>query len=155
MEIGGPWQVAFDPEWGGPASTEFASLIDWTTHDDEGIRHYSGSATYRKKFTAPAVEGPVFLDLGLVESLCELKLNGRALGVLWSSPFRIDVSKHLRPGAENELEIKVVNLWCNRIIGDAKLPAEKRRTRTNITRLTANTPLEPSGLLGPVRLVRP
>jgi hypothetical protein len=153
-ELGGPWTVSFDPKWGGPESVVFETLTDWTTNPDEGIRHYSGSAVYDKTFTAPAVKGPVFLDLGGVESLCEVKLNGEDLGVLWSAPFRSDVSGKLKTGT-NRLQVKVVNLWANRIIGDAALPPEKRRTRTNITRLTKDTPLEPSGLLGPVRLLAP
>jgi hypothetical protein len=152
-EIKGSWKVSFDPEWGGPESTTFDSLVDWTTHANKGIRYYSGAATYRKTFDAPVTEGKVYLDLGMVESLCEVRLNGKDLGVWWSFPFRREITGHLRPG-RNELEIKVVNLWCNRIIGDASLPEEQRRTRTNITNLTAKTPLEPSGLLGPVKLMR-
>jgi hypothetical protein len=148
----GAWDVSFDPAWGGPENIRFDALVDWTQRPEEGIRHYSGSAIYRKTFGAPVREGPVFLDLGMVESLCEVRLNGVDLGVWWSFPFRRDVSSHLRPGA-NTLEVKVVNLWCNRIIGDAALPENQRRTRTNITRLTKDTPLEPSGLLGPVRLL--
>lgn len=150
--IDGPWNVSFDPAWGGPASVEFDRLVDWTKRSEPGIRFYSGSAVYQKSFSAPAADGPVLLDLGMVESLCEVTLNGEDLGVLWSHPFRVDVTGRLRPG-NNELRVKVVNLWCNRIIGDAVLPPEKRLTRTNITRLTKDTPLEPSGLLGPVRLL--
>jgi hypothetical protein len=154
LELGGAWQVSFDPKWGGPPSVTFEKLIDWTKHPDEGIRHYSGSAVYEKSFKAPAMEGPVLLDLGGVESLCEVKLNGEELGVLWSAPFRVDLSGKLKPG-DNRLQVKVVNLWANRIIGDAALPEAKRRTRTNITKLTKDTPLEPSGLFGPVRLLVP
>jgi hypothetical protein len=152
MEISGPWQVSFDPKWGGPEKVEFEKLSDWTTHQNPGIRHYSGTAVYEKAFTAPDLKGDVVLDLGMVESLCEVELNGQNLGVLWSFPFRVDLSSKLKPGP-NLLRVKVVNLWCNRIIGDASLPAGKRLTRTNITRLTKDTPLEPSGLLGPVRLL--
>ncbi len=152
-DITGPWQVAFDPAWGGPESITFDSLIDWTTHADDGIRHYSGAATYRKRFDAPAHDGKVYLDLGMVESLCEVRLNGTDLGVWWSFPYRRDITEHLRPGT-NELEVKVINLWANRIIGDAALPPEQRLTSTNITNLAANTPLSPAGLIGPVRLMR-
>jgi hypothetical protein len=154
FEIEGPWAVAFDPKWGGPTAVTFEKLIDWTKHSEPGIRNYSGSAIYDKNFTAPAIKGPVFLDLGGVESLCDVTLNGEALGVLWSAPFRTDISGKLKTGT-NHLQIKVVNLWCNRIIGDAALPESKRLTRTNVTKLTRNTPLEPSGLFGPVRLLVP
>jgi alpha-L-rhamnosidase/F5/8 type C domain len=154
LEIEGPWTVAFDPKWGGPAKVTFEKLSDWTKHSDAEIRHYSGSAVYDKTFTAPAINGPVFLDLGGVESLCEVSLNGESLGVLWSAPFRTDISSKLKAGT-NRLQVKVVNLWCNRIIGDSALTESKRLTRTNITKLTKDTRLEPSGLFGPVRLLVP
>lgn len=150
--LDGPWEVAFEPSRGAPASIRFDSLTDWTTHPLEGIRHFSGYATYQKTFTAPATEGRVFLDLGAVKNLCEVRLNGADLGVWWSTPFRREITATLKPGP-NTLEVKVVNLWCNRIIGDARLPPAQRLTRTNITRLTKDTPLEPSGLLGPVKLL--
>lgn len=153
QKITGPWQLSFDPAWGGPREVEFEELADWTTRSEEGIRHYSGAAIYRKSFTFAPANGAVHLDLGMVESLCEVRLNGQDLGVWWSFPFRRDVTRHLKAG-ENHLEVKVVNLWCNRIIGDASLPPHQRRTNTNITRLGKETPLEPSGLLGPVRLLR-
>ncbi len=152
VELTGPWKVSFDPKWGGPAEIVFEQLTDWTQNPDPSIRYYSGGAVYEKTFVAPAVSGPVFLDLGGVESLCEVSLNGRDLGVLWSAPFRADVTGILKAG-ENRLTVKVVNLWANRIIGDAGLPEAQRLTRTNITRLTKDTPLEPSGLLGPVRVL--
>lgn len=150
--LDGPWDVSFDPEWGGPKSIRFDTLVDWTTRQEEGIRHYSGAAIYRKVFECPKEAGRVFLDLGMVESLCEVRLNGTDLGVWWSFPFRREVTGHLKPGT-NTLEVKVVNLWCNRIIGDAALPESRRCTRTNVTKLTKDSPLEPSGLLGPVKLL--
>ena len=149
----GPWAVAFDPAWGGPASTTFETLIDWTKHADPGIKFYSGTGVYSKSFTAPGGTGRVFLDLGELQSLCEVSVNGRELGVLWYAPFVVEITDALRAG-ENKLEVRVVNVWANRVIGDASLPPEKRRTKTNIVKLTADTPLEPSGLLGPVRLLR-
>lgn len=154
LEIKGPWKVSFDPAWGGPASIAFDPLVDWTKHPDPGVRHYSGTAVYQKSFRSDAADGMAVLDLGMVESLCEVTLNGEDLGVLWTYPFRIDVTGKLKKG-DNDLRVKVVNLWCNRIIGDAALPPEKRLTRTNITRLSKNTPLEPSGLMGPVHILRP
>ena len=128
-------------------------LVDWTTHPDPGIKFYSGTAGYSKSFAAPGGAGRVFLDLGELQSLCEVSVNGRDLGVLWYAPFVVEITDALRSG-ENKLEVRVVNVWANRVIGDAALPPEKRRTKTNIVKLTADTPLEPSGLLGPVRLLR-
>ena len=93
----------------------------------------------------------IHLDLGNVRQLAEVRLNGRTLGVLWAKPFRVDVTDTMKP-AGNQLAIEVVNFWPNRVIGDASLPADQRRTRTNIRKLTADTPLVPSGLLGPVTI---
>ena len=92
------------------------------------------------------------LDLGQVRELAEVRLNGHDLGVLWSLPFRADITAALQVG-ENRLEIDIVNFWPNRVIGDAALPPAERRTRTNIRKLTADTALVPSGLLGPVRIL--
>jgi hypothetical protein len=152
--LSGPWAVAFDPKWGGPDSVEFPELISWTEQAEPGIRFYSGTTTYRKGFDLPATvlaSERLFLDLGEVRELAEVRLNGRDLGVLWAVPFRVEVTGALRP-ADNQLEIEVVNFWPNRIIGDQSLPPEQRRTRTNIRKLTSATPLMPSGLLGPVTL---
>ena len=92
------------------------------------------------------------LDLGNVRELAEVKVNGKSCGVVWCPPFRVDVTDAVKFG-ENKLQVEVVNFWPNRLIGDASLPKEQRLTRTNIRKLTAQTPLEPAGLLGPVRLL--
>ena len=156
QEITGPWTVQFDPKWGGPASVVFEQLVNWTQRPEEGIRHYSGTATYRRTFDVPeALRGQgrrLTLDLGDVRNLAEVRLNGKNLGVLWSLPFRVDVTDAIK-STGNSLEIEVVNFWPNRIIGDQFLPPDKRFTRTNIRKLTKDTPLMDSGLLGPVRLL--
>jgi hypothetical protein len=90
--------------------------------------------------------------LGEVHELAGVKVNGRSCGVVWCPPFRVNVTGALTPG-DNQLQIEVVNFWPNRIIGDASLPPGQRLTQTNIRKLTAKTPLEPAGLLGPVRLI--
>lgn len=153
----GPWQVRFDPAWGGPAQpVEFASLVDWTTRPEPGIRHYSGTATYQCSWNwqGDPQESGLLLDLGSLRELAEVKLNGQSLGILWTPPFQVAIpATALRKGA-NQLEIAVVNFWPNRIIGDASLPAAKRLTTTNIRKLTAKSQLIPSGLLGPVRILR-
>jgi hypothetical protein len=164
-ELEGPWTVAFDPVWGGPAAVVFAQLTNWATHSETGIKYYSGTATYRKSFDLPkgtpspqrnpqaaTSQTKVYLDLGSVKELAEVRLNGRNLGVLWSQPFRVEITGLLKPDG-NQLEIDVVNFWPNRIIGDQMLPSSQRRTRTNIRKLTRDTPLMDSGLLGPVRLL--
>lgn len=127
MTVAGPWQVTFDPKWGGPEKpVVFETLADWSRHAADGVRFYSGAAVYQKTFSVePSVAGlpSLFLDLGQVEVAAEVKLNGKDLGTLWKKPFRIDVTGHLKPG-DNELEVRVVNLWCNRLIGDEQLPED-------------------------------
>jgi beta-galactosidase/beta-glucuronidase len=155
-EITGPWTVQFDPKWGGPESAVFDQLVSWTQRPEEGIKYFSGTATYRKTFDLPeTLRRPgqrLTLDLGDVKNLAEVRLNGKKLGILWAMPFRVDVTDAIKP-AGNDLEIEVVNFWPNRIIGDQFLAPEKRFTRTNIRKLTKDTPLLDSGLLGPVRVL--
>jgi hypothetical protein len=155
--ISGSWTVHFDPKWGGPASASFDSLVSWTERPEPGIQFYSGTATYEKEFNLPPSsianrQGPIYLDLGDVRELAEVKVNGKNCGIVWCPPWRVDVTDAVKPGV-NKLEVDVVNFWPNRIIGDASLPEAQRMTRTNIRKLTAQTPLMPSGLLGPVRLL--
>ena len=131
------------------------TLVDWTKRSEEGIRHYSGKAVYRKTFalaTEPKVRR-TFLNLGEVKDMAEVRLNGRRLGVVWCPPWRIEITDAVRPGA-NDLEVAVANLWVNRLIGDAGLPPEKRLAWTTWNPYKADSPLLESGLLGPVRLER-
>jgi len=155
-QLTGGWNVRFDPQWGGPASVEFDTLLNWKSHTNSGIKYYSGAATYSKTFDLPEqLKGMPFdrlcLDLGDVRELAEVRLNGLSLGVLWARPMRAEIGAAVKPSG-NKLEITVVNFWPNRIIGDQFLPPEKRFTRTNIRKLTRNTPLMDAGLLGPVVL---
>ncbi len=178
VEVSGPWEVRFDPQWGGPAKpVTFEKLEDWSQHTDAGIRYYSGTATYRTTFPSK-IENPkskMFLDLGQVAVMAEVKLNGKDLGILWKPPFRVDVTDALKPG-ENALEVKVVNLWINRMIGDEQLPEDSERnangtlkawpqwvhegkpsptgryTFTSWRLWKKDAPLVASGLLGPVTL---
>jgi hypothetical protein len=154
LELSGPWTVSFDPKWGGPATAEFAELVSWTKRPEEGIRYYSGTATYRKSFDLPeALRSPqrrIALDLGEVKHIAQVRLNGRDLGVLWTKPFRVEITGTVKPSG-NLLEISIVNTWTNRVIGDAALPPENRFARTNIS-FKKDDPLLESGLLGPVRL---
>ena len=126
VEITGPWQVAFDPKWGEPATVTFETLDDWTKRAEAGIRYYSGTATYRKVFSfqSSGGGGRVELDLGAVKNLAAVRLNGKDLGVLWKAPFRVDVTDAIRAG-KNELEVRVTNLWVNRLIGDEQLPEDR------------------------------
>jgi (4-O-methyl)-D-glucuronate---lignin esterase len=155
-ELTGAWAVQFDPKWGGPESATFEKLVSWTERPEPGVKYFSGTAVYRKSFDLPEpLRQPgqrLALDLGEVKELAQVRLNGKDLGVLWARPFRVDITDALRPEG-NQLEIEVVNFWPNRIIGDQFVPANKRLTRTNIRKLTKETPLMPSGLLGPVSVM--
>jgi beta-galactosidase/beta-glucuronidase len=132
----------------------------WTWRQEEGNKHYSGPVVYRIKFTMPAgsaaadksAQRSFWLDLGEVKNIAAVELNGQSLGTAWTAPFRVDATPAIRDG-ENELKVTVTNLWPNRLIGDEKLPAEKRITRTNIRKFKADSPLLPSGMLGPVQVL--
>ncbi len=156
-ELRGPWQVAFDQARGGPAAAAFPELVSFTERPEPGIRFYSGRATYRLAFDRASLADErgahLWLDLGAVRELADVRLNGKSLGIVWTPPFRVEITDALRSGS-NALEVDVVNFWPNRIIGDAALPPEQRLTRTNIRKLTKDTALMPSGLLGPVRVLR-
>jgi hypothetical protein len=149
--LSGPWTVKFDPEWGGPESVVFDKLQDWTKRPEEGIKYYSGKATYHKTFDLPELlresNRKIHLNLGKLNNVAQVRLNGKDLGIVWTAPWNVAV---LSTG--NNLEIEVVNLWPNRLIGDARLPEAKRLTTTNVKKFKPDSPLLESGLLGPVTL---
>ncbi len=181
LPVAGPWEVQFPTGWGAPERITLPRLISWTAHADAGVRYFSGTATYRTSFDVPAEMldrgRRWYLDLGRVEVMAAVNLNGQSLGTLWKPPFRIDATAAVKPGA-NSLEVKVVNLWINRMIGDEQLaedsdrnpdgtlkkwPAWLEQGKPSPTgRFTFTTwrlykkgdPLVESGLLGPV-LLRP
>ncbi len=152
--IAGAWEVRFDEQWGGPETVIFDKLSDWSKHDDKGIKYYSGTATYIKTFDCNNLkEGEeLYLDLGKVHELAQVRLNGVDLGVAWTKPYRVNITSHVKQKG-NKLEIDVVNLWPNRLIGDEFLPENERYTQTNIRKFSKATQLLPSGLLGPVQIL--
>lgn len=161
LAVDGPWKVTFDPARGAPASVGFTALIPWTEHPDRGVKYYSGAGLYQRNLDIPAewlkADRCLHLDLGDVREVGEVFLNGRSAGIVWKPPFRVDVTGLARPGT-NELKIEVMNLWCNRLAGDADLPPERRLTRSNIPTNGSQWKPEPwkaqpAGLLGPVRLL--
>jgi hypothetical protein len=156
MTINGPWEVRFTPGWGAPEKAAFDPLEDWTARAEEGIRHYSGKATYRQTFTLPEHSSPnlrpqMILDLGEVRDLATVRVNGRMLATLWLAPWRVDITDSVNPG-RNTLEIEVVNVWNNRLVGDAALAEAQRKTFILASTVKKNGPLLPAGLLGPVTL---
>jgi hypothetical protein len=181
VQVAGPWEVSFDPAWGGPAKVTFERLQDWSKRPEAGIKYYSGTAAYRAGFPvdADALKQPGtrwYLDLGKVAVMAEVRLNGKDLGILWKLPYRVDATHALKPG-DNALQLKVVNLWINRQIGDEQLPEDSDRnadgtlkawpkwllegkasptgryTFTSWRLWKKGDPLQESGLLGPVRLL--
>ncbi len=152
LEITGPWRIRFAAGPGAPAGLVLPSLTDLSGWTDGDIRHYSGTMTYAAEFEAPLAVERAVLDLGRVEVMARVRLNGRDLGVSWHAPHRIDLGDSLKPG-RNALEIEVANLWLNRLIGDAALPQDKRVASAAWNPYKPDTPLPPSGLIGPVRLL--
>lgn len=179
IELTGPWQVRFSPGRGAPECLQFEKLISWSEHADPGVKYFSGTAAYSQTFHLPAdwfsARRRLFLDLGNVAVIGEVKLNGKDLGILWKPPFRIDATDACKPG-ENALEVKVVNLWINRLIGDEQLAEDSDRNPDGTLKCwppwldqskaspagryaftswrlwKKDLPLHPSGLLGPVRI---
>ncbi len=173
--IEGSWDVSFDPEWGGPENIKFDKLQDWTEHEMRGIKYYSGIATYKKSFSIIENDNKntkYYIDLGVVNDIARVRINGKDLGVVWCAPWRTDMSEAIIQG-DNEIEIEVANRWVNRLLGDNLEPDANVRTvkfengllggeeystgRYTFTPLVAEwisevTELQPSGLLGPVTL---
>ena len=152
----GPWDVRFPPDRGAPAEVRFEHLRSWTRSPDDGVKYFSGTATYAMDVTIPADAlapgSRVELDLGEVREIAELIVNGQAAGgVLWKMPYRADITGALQPGV-NRLEVRVTNLWPNRMIGDLQPGAARTYTFTDFRPFTKDSPLLESGLLGPVRL---
>jgi hypothetical protein len=130
-------------------------LVDWTKRPEASIKYYSGTAIYTTTLTlaSPASDSThrLFLDLGRVKSMAQVKVNGTTVGILWTPPFRAEITAAIRPG-RNSLEVRVVNLWPNRMIGDQLLPPEKRFTSSTWNPFQKDSPLLESGLLGPVEV---
>jgi hypothetical protein len=152
--VSGPWTLSFPANWGAPAQVKLDTLASWTANPDAGVKYFSGTAVYAKDVQAPATwfkpGATILLDLGAVKELAEVSVNGKPVGgILWKPPFQADVTSALKPGA-NHVEIKVTNLWPNRMIGDLQPGNAKRYTFTDYKAYTKDSPLLESGLLGPV-----
>jgi hypothetical protein len=180
MDIKGPWKITFPPNLGAPPEITLPELMSLHRHAETGVKYFSGTATYYKRFTlpgSPKADGKrLYLDLGWVEVIAEVKLNGKAMGSVWKPPYRVDITEAVRSG-DNELEVQVVNLWPNRLIGDEQLqpeyeygrggsikkipdwyaqgkpkPPSQRVTFCVFRHYSKDEPLLESGLIGPVRL---
>ena len=151
----GPWEVNFPADQGAPEKVRLDALTSWTAHGNSGVKYFSGTATYIKDVQAPPAwfrpGARLLLDLGKVKEIAEVSVNGKPVGLAWRSPFRVDVTDALKPGA-NRLEVRLTNLWANRMIGDAQPGVEKPYTFSLFKPYTKDSPLLESGLLGPVSL---
>jgi hypothetical protein len=157
-KISGPWDISFPPNLGAPERTQLVELQSWTENENDGVKYFSGTATYTKTILSPQRwfenQAKLMLDLGMVRDIAELSVNGKTLGILWKPPYRMDVTGTLKPG-ENEIQIKVTNQWTNRLIGDRSAPADKKVLHAGGAMLFfgRTPPLSESGLIGPVKLI--
>jgi hypothetical protein len=153
--IDGPWQVSFEPGRGAPPSITLDKLISWSDSDDKGVKYFSGAGTYTKTVQASSdwfkPGATLWIDLGEVKNLAEVRVNGKSLGTVWHAPYRVDATTALKPGP-NEIQVKVFNAWVNRLIGDQQPDATTKYTFTDVKPYKANSPLLASGLLGPVEI---
>lgn len=154
--VEGPWAVTFQPGRGAPATSEFETLSPWNENKDNGIRYFSGTATYSKTININGewleTSDKLILDLGDVKNLAEVIVNGKSAGIVWKTPFRIETGSFFKAG-DNKIEIKVTNLWVNRLIGDQQPDAKERLTYTTMPFYRADSKLLPSGLIGPVKII--
>ncbi len=155
LNLTGPWQVSFDSTMRGPKTPVlFDTLEDWTKRPEENIRYYSGTAVYKTSFDISAIPAgqKIYLDLGNVFDIAHVRVNGQDVGEVWTAPWQVDATQAIKSG-NNELEVDVVNTWVNRLIGDINFPAAERKTWTIVNPYKSDSPLEPSGLVGPVKLM--
>lgn len=164
-KLSGPWKVTFPEGWGAPSEITLDKLISWTDSDIDGVKYFSGTATYNKTVNINAElldEGRrVSIDLGDVRDVAEVYLNGQSAGILWKKPYSLDITDLIRPG-ENQLKIEIVNMWVNRLTGDMLSDPEDRYCRTNHPYVKKDNwagggdetyRIQASGLLGPVQFL--
>jgi hypothetical protein len=150
-----PWEVSFDAAMRGPEQpVEITSLEDWSKSTNEKIRYYSGTAVYKNTVVLSEIPSneTLYLNLGKVGNMAEVKVNGQPAGGTWTAPWHVNITNLVKPG-ENTIEIDVVNNWVNRLIGDSRLPEKVRKTWMNVNPTKPADPLQPSGLMGPVSIV--
>jgi hypothetical protein len=152
-ELSGSWGVAFQSGRGAPETIRLPALGSLSEQSDPAIKYFSGVATYTRSFQWPKgiqAGTPVIIDLGRVGDVAEVRVNGQLAGTLWKAPWRLDVESLVHAGS-NALDVRVADLWVNRLIGDAQ-PGARKITYTSMPAYKADAPLRPSGLLGPVTL---
>jgi hypothetical protein len=183
IELNDTWDIIFPPGLGAPPSITIPRLVSLHEHSDNGVKYFSGTASYRKEFVVNENDKQnkrLYLDLGEVEILAEVIINGKNMGILWTRPYRVDITDAVQTG-KNSLEVKVTNGWPNRLIGDEQFEDEYRysnndsgpikvmpewfvqgQPKPKSNRIAFSTykhydkdsPLLQSGLIGPVTLRR-
>lgn len=151
-DVKGPWTVKFNASQRGPEEpVVLESLLDWTLSKDDKIKYYSGTANYSSSFTLDEIPSgnQVIINLGVVTAMAKVTVNGNYAGGVWTAPYSLNITQLLKKG-KNELNIEVVNTWVNRLIGDSKLPVDQRPTWCPVNPFTSDSPLQTSGLIGPV-----
>ncbi len=154
-DLTGVWTVTFDHSKRGPAKpVVFKGLSDWTLSSNDSIKYFSGTAVYKTSVKLAEVQPgkKIVLNLGQLTAMAKVKVNGKEAGGLWTAPWQVDISAVVKPG-NNEVEISVVNNWMNRLIGDQKLPVDQRPTWSPVIPYNTESPLQPSGLFGPVHIL--
>ena len=152
--VDGTWTVKFQEQRGGPEkSVKFETLTDWSKNADPKIKYFSGTAVYTNTVKIDKVpETQTYIDLGKVMVMAKVKINGQYAGGVWTPPYRLNITPYLKKG-KNEIEVEVVNNWCNRLIGEKNMPENERFTFQTFTYLNKDTPLQESGLIGPVEIL--
>ncbi len=146
------WSIDFENKKISPENFTISELADWTKSENESVKYYSGTANYSKSFNYKKTgAGDIFIDLGKVGVIATVTLNGNEAGTTWMAPYRLKITNAIKEG-ENTLEIKVTNVWRNRIIGDKLLPEKERSTWLLVDDITSDAELIPSGLMGPVTI---
>ena len=151
--LDGPWHISFQAGRGATSDAVFETLHSLSDSEEPGIRYFSGTATYSKDFTVDNMDSQVILDLGEVYHIAEVIVNGNSVRTLWKVPYEVEITDYLKQGS-NSLEIRVTNLWPNRLIGDARLPESERLTYTSFPFYSPEDSLQTSGLIGPVRILQ-
>ena len=156
-EVPGPWSVSFSsPAGEEPPPMTFDALTDWSLSETRALKYFSGSAHYRKTLLVPALKPGerMVLELGDVKDFATVTVNGHEHPALWKPPFAVDVTDDVGAGGRLELSVKVTNRWPNRLIGDDALPETERGTWTSWRHWKSTDKPLPSGLLGPVSIVK-
>jgi len=149
-----PWTIEFEENRGGPERPIVTDkLFDWMESDNPEIKYFSGNAVYKTTFTIDKLpESPVYIDLGKVMVMAKVRVNGQDAGGVWTAPYQVGVTNLLKEGT-NELEVEVVNCWRNRLVGELFLPEKERFTFHTAANINEKTPLQSSGLIGPVQVI--